>query len=194
MSGHDSKYFSTTKKGEIPELKEELNSQYKVRPPSFSFPSFYISITLFKQMLFHDLDLWYEAIRVSISICLIRSVYIWLRFIVWTVWFRWIFCRNYNFIGGSSYIFFLFFLMRNRRELVHRTQIEVVFPLVCLFIYLLVSGRIDMELLGIYHVMQLLRFGYDLMDEIYCMVLMFDIMGFRNSRGFGRTMFQLECF
>nr|GMD01665.1 beta-adaptin-like protein B [Ipomoea batatas] len=29
MSGHDSKYFSTTKKGEIPELKEELNSQYK---------------------------------------------------------------------------------------------------------------------------------------------------------------------
>lgn len=36
MSGHDSKYFSTTKKGEIPELKEELNSQYKVnqRTPS----------------------------------------------------------------------------------------------------------------------------------------------------------------
>lgn len=30
MTGHDSKYFSTTKKGEIPELKEELNSQYKV--------------------------------------------------------------------------------------------------------------------------------------------------------------------
>ncbi|KAL9691925.1 hypothetical protein QQ045_012353 [Rhodiola kirilowii] len=29
MSGHDSRYFSTTKKGEIPELKEELNSQYK---------------------------------------------------------------------------------------------------------------------------------------------------------------------
>ncbi|OMO58604.1 hypothetical protein COLO4_34497 [Corchorus olitorius] len=29
MSGHDSKYFSTTKKGEIPELKEELNSPYK---------------------------------------------------------------------------------------------------------------------------------------------------------------------
>ncbi|KAM7531319.1 hypothetical protein LguiB_034729 [Lonicera macranthoides] len=29
MSGHNSKYFSTTKKGEIPELKEELNSQYK---------------------------------------------------------------------------------------------------------------------------------------------------------------------
>jgi len=135
MSGHDSKYFSTTKKGEIPELKEELNSQYKVRPPSFSFPSFYISITLFKQMLFYDLDLWYEAIRVSISICLIRSVYIWLRFIVWTVWFRWIFCRNYNFIGGSSYIYFLFFLRRNRRELVHRTQIEVVFPLVCFFLF-----------------------------------------------------------
>ena len=33
MSGHDSKYFSTTKKGEIPELKEELNSQYKVLRP-----------------------------------------------------------------------------------------------------------------------------------------------------------------
>ena len=30
MSGHDSNYFSTTKKGEIPELKDELNSQYKV--------------------------------------------------------------------------------------------------------------------------------------------------------------------
>ncbi|KAJ7562314.1 hypothetical protein O6H91_03G063900 [Diphasiastrum complanatum] len=29
MSGHDSKYFTTTKKGEIHELKEELNSQYK---------------------------------------------------------------------------------------------------------------------------------------------------------------------
>ena len=34
MRGHDSKYFSTTKKGEIPELKEELNSQYKVLPLS----------------------------------------------------------------------------------------------------------------------------------------------------------------
>lgn len=31
MSGHDSKYFTTTKKGEIHELKEELNSQYKDR-------------------------------------------------------------------------------------------------------------------------------------------------------------------
>jgi hypothetical protein len=30
MSGHDAKYFTTTKKGEIHELKEELNSQYKV--------------------------------------------------------------------------------------------------------------------------------------------------------------------
>ncbi|CAI5470790.1 unnamed protein product [Closterium sp. Yama58-4] len=29
MSGHDSKYFTTTKKGEIHELKEELNSPYK---------------------------------------------------------------------------------------------------------------------------------------------------------------------
>ncbi|KAG8100620.1 hypothetical protein GUJ93_ZPchr0013g35630 [Zizania palustris] len=34
MSGHDSKYFSTTKKGEIPELKEELIFQYKVPFPS----------------------------------------------------------------------------------------------------------------------------------------------------------------
>ena len=33
MSGHDAKYFTTTKKGEIHELKEELNSQYKVRSP-----------------------------------------------------------------------------------------------------------------------------------------------------------------
>ena len=33
MSGHDAKYFTTTKKGEIHELKEELNSQYKVRLP-----------------------------------------------------------------------------------------------------------------------------------------------------------------
>lgn len=30
MSGHDSKYFSATKKGEIREVKEELNSLYKV--------------------------------------------------------------------------------------------------------------------------------------------------------------------
>lgn len=37
MSGHDSKYFSTTKKGEIPELKEELNSQYKVHPRCLLF-------------------------------------------------------------------------------------------------------------------------------------------------------------
>eukprot|EP00897_Mesotaenium_endlicherianum_P006044 jgi/Mesen1/5468/ME000273S04692 len=33
MSGHDSKYFTTTKKGEIHELKEELNSQYKDDDP-----------------------------------------------------------------------------------------------------------------------------------------------------------------
>ncbi|KAJ6952324.1 hypothetical protein NC653_041460 [Populus alba x Populus x berolinensis] len=38
MSCHDSKFFSTTKKGEILELKEELNSQYKVHSLSFSFP------------------------------------------------------------------------------------------------------------------------------------------------------------
>jgi len=39
MSRNDSKYFSTTKKGEIPELKEELNSQYKVfhSPDPFTF-------------------------------------------------------------------------------------------------------------------------------------------------------------
>ncbi|KAH9326126.1 hypothetical protein KI387_006304, partial [Taxus chinensis] len=29
MSGHDARYFSTTKKGEISEFKDELNSQYK---------------------------------------------------------------------------------------------------------------------------------------------------------------------
>jgi hypothetical protein len=29
MSGHDSKYFFTIKKREIPELKNELNSQHK---------------------------------------------------------------------------------------------------------------------------------------------------------------------
>lgn len=39
MSGHDSKYFSTTKKGEIPELKEELNSQYKVTTSIYAFIS-----------------------------------------------------------------------------------------------------------------------------------------------------------
>lgn len=43
MSGHDSKYFSTTKKGEIPELKEELNSQYKVIIFYFLFFIFYIN-------------------------------------------------------------------------------------------------------------------------------------------------------
>lgn len=37
MSGHDAKYFTTTKKGEIHELKEELNSQYKVR--AFPIPA-----------------------------------------------------------------------------------------------------------------------------------------------------------
>lgn len=45
MSGHDSKYFSTTKKGEIPELKEELNSQYKV-PPYLSTLTVLISLSL----------------------------------------------------------------------------------------------------------------------------------------------------
>lgn len=33
----DSKYFTTTKKGEIHELKEELNSPYKVNPDPEGF-------------------------------------------------------------------------------------------------------------------------------------------------------------
>ncbi|KAI9085983.1 hypothetical protein K1719_032060 [Acacia pycnantha] len=41
MSRNDSKYFSTTKKGEIPELKEELNSQYKVSLCIFSYLRFF---------------------------------------------------------------------------------------------------------------------------------------------------------
>jgi len=44
MSRNDSKYFSTTKKGEIPELKEELNSQYKVPFPSDPDPFSLFSI------------------------------------------------------------------------------------------------------------------------------------------------------
>ncbi|XP_027360595.1 beta-adaptin-like protein C isoform X1 [Abrus precatorius] len=51
MSRNDSKYFSTTKKGEIPELKEELNSQYKVRSPSH-FRSMHMNLT----SLFHLLQ------------------------------------------------------------------------------------------------------------------------------------------
>lgn len=59
MSGHDSKYFSTTKKGEIPELKEELNSQYKV---SFSL-SLFIFLYVYVMEL-SDLDpfrFWFDA-------------------------------------------------------------------------------------------------------------------------------------
>jgi hypothetical protein len=44
MSGHDAKYFTTTKKGEIHELKEELHSQYKVS--SLALPPFSLSPTL----------------------------------------------------------------------------------------------------------------------------------------------------
>lgn len=55
MSGHDSKYFSTTKKGEIPELKEELNSQYKVS----------LSLSLYVYVMeLSDLDpfrFWFDA-------------------------------------------------------------------------------------------------------------------------------------
>ena len=49
MSRNDSKYFSTTKKGEIPELKEELNSQYKVPTftPSISSDPFLSDLILF---------------------------------------------------------------------------------------------------------------------------------------------------
>ena len=61
MSGHDSKYFSTTKKGEIPELKEELNSQYKV---SLSL-SLYIYIYIYVYVMeLSDLDpfrFWFDA-------------------------------------------------------------------------------------------------------------------------------------
>lgn len=53
MSGHDSKYFSTTKKGEIPELKEELNSQYKVCFPLTLYPhTIYISFERFQDLYF----------------------------------------------------------------------------------------------------------------------------------------------
>lgn len=59
MSGHDSKYFSTTKKGEIPELKEELNSQYKV--PSVTFLIIYFNcyvsfLNLFNLIFYLDFD------------------------------------------------------------------------------------------------------------------------------------------
>ena len=56
MSRNDSKYFSTTKKGEIPELKEELNSQYKVGSFPFPLPIFYSKFLSFLDLihiLFH---------------------------------------------------------------------------------------------------------------------------------------------
>ena len=61
MSGHDSKYFSTTKKGEIPELKEELNSQYKVSLSLSLFIYIYIYVYV---MELSDLDpfrFWFDA-------------------------------------------------------------------------------------------------------------------------------------
>ncbi|KEH36396.1 hypothetical protein MTR_3g118335 [Medicago truncatula] len=44
MSRNDSKYFSTMKKGEIPELKEELNSQYKVPFPQIPIHFLFFSL------------------------------------------------------------------------------------------------------------------------------------------------------
>jgi len=53
MSRNDSKYFSTTKKGEIPELKEELNSQYKVfhSPDPFTFFPFCSRLLFLRSVL-----------------------------------------------------------------------------------------------------------------------------------------------
>lgn len=61
MSGHDSKYFSTTKKGEIPELKEELNSQYKV---TFSL-SFSLSAHPYTYMIVYVLI--YDSCRLGLK-------------------------------------------------------------------------------------------------------------------------------
>jgi hypothetical protein len=58
MSGHDSKYFSTTKKGEIPELKEELNSQYKVT--LLTSPSPPVPISLCKLAVPGDWFAWIQ--------------------------------------------------------------------------------------------------------------------------------------
>lgn len=83
MSGHDSKYFSTTKKGEIPELKEELNSQYKVQFLSFHFHfcnfllallSHCRSVLLCCQICF----LWIDFVEVFIEFRLIIPDDVWI--------------------------------------------------------------------------------------------------------------------
>lgn len=83
MSGHDSKYFSTTKKGEIPELKEELNSQYKVQFLTFHFHfcnSLLVlvnhcrSVLLFCQICF----LWIDFVEFFIEFRLIIPDDVWI--------------------------------------------------------------------------------------------------------------------
>ena len=69
MSGHDSKYFSTTKKGEIPELKEELNSQYKVPPSYLSLSTVFASVRE---------SMWYFLAQFTHFLDLLRLLY-WLR-------------------------------------------------------------------------------------------------------------------
>lgn len=60
MSRNDSKYFSTTKKGEIPELKEELNSQYKVLRIShfWNFPIRYSQFLVLGWQIPRDFQFW----------------------------------------------------------------------------------------------------------------------------------------
>lgn len=81
MSGHDSKYFSTTKKGEIPELKEELNSQYKVHLRCFDLLLLqhcnyglidsrlfnYVDFTCAILVPFLYVDLWYLPVDGCVS-------------------------------------------------------------------------------------------------------------------------------
>lgn len=67
MSGHDAKYFTTTKKGEIHELKEELNSQYKVRSPflrcaDLFFQVFWVSRFVVRSAI--DLDAYRLVLRI----------------------------------------------------------------------------------------------------------------------------------
>jgi hypothetical protein len=87
MSGHDAKYFTTTKKGEIHELKEELNSQYKVpnqklspvaatpffstSPPHFfSTPSYSVFVFLcFSPVWFLDLFGCMVDLRFYVTAC-----------------------------------------------------------------------------------------------------------------------------
>ena len=72
MSWHDSKYFSTTNKGEIPVLKEELNSQYKV------FFSLYLSCVYFNFVSFVSFVFF-------IYIELIVSIF---KLWFWSAWIR----------------------------------------------------------------------------------------------------------